>query len=66
MSMDESNTPTRLHMFRRYLCDECNKIVHVDDAVWVNPKTGEATTGDEGRPFHVECAPKQLTYLPEF
>jgi len=34
-------------------------MVHVDDAVWVNPKTGEATTGDEGKAYHVSCAPAQ-------
>jgi len=59
MSMDESNTPTRLHMFRRYHCELCGDMVHVDDAVWVNPKNGEATTGDEGKAYHVSCAPAQ-------
>ena len=30
-----------------------------DDAVWVDPHTGVATTGDAGRPYHVSCAPPE-------
>jgi hypothetical protein len=66
MSMDDSVETTRLHMFRRYHCECCGNMVHVDDAVWINPNNGQATTGDEGRPYHVHCAPEQHTYLPEF
>ena len=38
-------------------CHECGKPVELDDSIWVDPNTGEATTGERGRPFHVECAP---------
>lgn len=42
-----------------YACAGCPRQVPEDDAVWVNPETGEATTGDGGRPYHVSCAPAQ-------
>ena len=42
-----------------YVCTACGKDVDADDAVWVNPDTGEATTGDNGKPYHVDCAPPE-------
>ena len=56
MSMDESNIPTRLHLFLRYYCDGCTKLVHVDDAVWLNHITLKPDEGEDGRPYHKECA----------
>jgi len=40
-------------------CYECRGELFFIEAVWVNPLTGEATTGDGGEAFHVECAPAQ-------
>lgn len=40
-------------------CAECRAPIDEEDAVWVNPASGEATTGDAGKPYHVECAPTQ-------
>ena len=42
-----------------YRCEACGKRVEEDDAVWIAPLTREATTGEDGRPYHVECAPAQ-------
>jgi len=42
-----------------YKCQECGDEVGQDDAVWVDPHTGVATTGDAGRPYHVSCAPPE-------
>lgn len=42
-----------------FLCWECGIPVDEDDAVWVDPFTGEATTGESGAPYHVPCAPAQ-------
>jgi hypothetical protein len=42
-----------------YKCAECGKQVDSEDTVWIDPKTGEATTGEKGNPYHVECAPNQ-------
>jgi hypothetical protein len=39
-------------------CAACGLPVPQDDAVWVDP-AGAATTGDQGRPYHVECCPAQ-------
>lgn len=40
-------------------CFLCAQAVEEQDAVWVDPDTGEATTGEKGRPYHVACAPAQ-------
>lgn len=47
-------------MTTRNTCHGCRLAVADDDAVWVDPKTGAATTGSKGRPYHVACAPEQL------
>lgn len=41
----------------RYMCHKCHKWMDADDAVWVVPSTGEASTGDGSKPFHVKCCP---------
>ena len=43
----------------RYRCAACEAEVCADDTVWVDPNTGEATTGDAGKPYHVDCAPSE-------
>lgn len=53
---DDLNPRIRTKEFR---CYECKEWVNEEDTVWVNPQTGEATTGEDGKPFHVECAPEQ-------
>ena len=45
-----------------YKCYECGLWVDQDDAVWIDPKTGIATTGDEGKPYHIDCAPEEENY----
>ena len=45
-----------------YKCEECGEWMDQDEVVWVNPATGEATTGDEGQPFHDCCAPEEYEY----
>lgn len=40
-------------------CVWCGKALDEEDAVWVDPDTGDATTGDAGKPYHVACAPAQ-------
>jgi hypothetical protein len=40
-------------------CYECRGELYFIEAVWVDPTTGKATTGDGGEPFHVKCAPAQ-------
>lgn len=40
-------------------CNLCGNVVIEEERVWVDPITGRATTGDKGRPFHVECAPEE-------
>lgn len=40
-------------------CKWCGDLVDADDAVWIDPETGDATTGDKGAPYHVACAPAQ-------
>ena len=42
-----------------YKCAECGEWVDQENVVWVNPATGEASTGDAGRPFHEGCAPEE-------
>ena len=45
---------------RRYhTCACCGKAVEVEETVWVNPTTREATV-ENGSPYHVECAPGEL------
>jgi hypothetical protein len=44
-------------------CAECRAPVNDDDAVWVDPETKAATTGESGKPFHVGCAPEQHVEL---
>ena len=46
-----------------YHCFKCGKMVDADDAVFINPSTGEATTGDGGEPFHVECGPSETPLI---
>lgn len=41
------------------VCFECHKGIDEEDVVWIDPSTGDATTSDKGKPFHVECAPAQ-------
>lgn len=45
-----------------YRCYNCQCWVDQEDVVWVNPKTGEATTGDNGKPYCVSCAPENMEY----
>jgi hypothetical protein len=40
-------------------CRACGRVVDVEDAVWIDPSTTKATTGDNGAPYHVECAPEE-------
>jgi len=40
-------------------CDCCKEWMTEDDAVWINPNTLEASTGDSALPYHVKCAPEQ-------
>ncbi len=40
-------------------CAACGKWIDSEDEVWINPETTEATTGDQGAPFHVDCAPEE-------
>lgn len=40
-------------------CFLCANPIDEQEAVWVDPDTGEATTGDSGKPYHVACAPAQ-------
>jgi len=48
-----------------YRCFECGLWIDQDDVVWIDPKTGRATTGDEGKPFHIDCAPEEENYEDE-
>ena len=41
-------------------CYRCENPVPEDDAVFVNPYTGVATTGPLGEPYHTRCAPPEL------
>lgn len=38
----------------------CTLALSPEDAVWVDPVTRKATTGDTGAPYHVACAPKEI------
>ena len=42
-----------------HACFGCRQAVEEDETVWIDPKTGAATTGKDGQPFHVGCAPEQ-------
>ena len=48
--------------YTTHICAACGKEIDDDDTVWVDPSTGEATTGDRGQPFHVDCAPEEQDY----
>ena len=41
----------------RYICAECGVKIDLEEEVWVDPATGEATMS--GEPYHVECAPNE-------
>lgn len=45
-----------------YSCFGCGQDVPEDDAVWIDPSDGRATT--TGVSFHVECAPPQEVIAP--
>ena len=47
-----------------YTCYECGAPVDEDDTVWIDPASRQATTGDDGRSYHVECAPGELEEEP--
>ena len=51
---------------RTYKCHECGEDIEEDEVVWVDPDTGEATTGDSGRAYHVECAPEETDYDKDY
>lgn len=40
-------------------CAECKGDVDPEDTVWINPSTGEASTGEGAKAYHVRCAPEQ-------
>ncbi len=38
-------------------CQGCGLFIADGDAVnWLNPRTGDATSGDGGRPYHSSCS----------
>lgn len=40
-------------------CSVCDAVLNEDEIVWVNPATGEASTGRYAEPFCVECCPEE-------
>ena len=40
-------------------CWWCGGGLAEEEAVWVDPDTGEATTSGRGRAYHVACAPNE-------
>ena len=38
-------------------CADCGEWMSDDEVVWINPATGETTTGEFGKPYHDYCAP---------
>lgn len=46
-----------MSMARCYVCGD--SLLDDDEIVWVDPDTLEATTGDGGEPFCIECAPAE-------
>jgi hypothetical protein len=41
----------------KYRCFACGEWNIDDETVWINPENGEATTGEKGKPYCVDCAP---------
>jgi hypothetical protein len=52
--------------YKEYLCPICGNWNVEDGVVWVNPETGEATTGDSGMPYCVGCAPEEDYELEDY
>jgi hypothetical protein len=46
--------PTKL------ICWDCKTEIEKNDEVWIDPVTTKATTSDEGKPYHVMCAPNEI------
>lgn len=43
----------------QWKCANCGKWIDAEEVVWIDPETGDATTSEMGKPFHVDCAPEQ-------
>ena len=44
---------------QEYRCKGCGLWVAEDETVWIDKYTGNASTGDNSEPWHVDCAPEQ-------